>query len=725
MLLLLASLLLHFTTAAVTDCNGSAGLGQQHEGREVSSFNFGWRWRRDRPDAAGPASCPSLAPHNGLECPGLSQRRCAQSEFPGPAVGIPCNDTSTAGQCEMDCCADPGCGLWAWRDTTDGSNRCWWASGKNTSGCTASDGWVGGTRPIPAARMGPLSLAPSAPEFDDSAWEGIDVPHDARLTEQFDLDLFRGPGKLPFSTSWYRKKFRVPEAWAHKPLFVTFGGVMRAAHVYLNGKLIGTHEVGYTAFSLRLDNQAGLLQTGNATNVLAVFADDRFSSWDGIGWWYSGAGIYRDVTLTSFASELHLALNGGVFAVASIPEPATAIQMHQEGNGTAGLLATRVDINVTLEFELTNDELSRLPLSELPDTAAAAITVAAQSQGTVSMTVVSQDGKVCGSSALPILPAASAAGSLDTRTTGSTTVSHTVSVANAELWSVPRPFLYTLVVQLANPNGEVIDILNTTLGLRTAQFREADGLHVNEQRVRLKGFCNHNDFTGVGIAVPPRINLFRAQALREVGANAWRMSHNPGTQSTYDILDRLGILVWDETRQLGTDPVFVQSSLDMVRAHRNNPSVVVYSMCNEGHCQYYDWDFRSELGAIPLEASALFRDAIHAADYSRPASANMVAFGNKTMSINLDVQGFSHGGGHQGPQYRAAGFTKPVVNSECCSCRTLRGAYSNTTDMSKGKLLTDFTAVQSECMASQTSLPLSNKMIAGSFIWTLFDCKSK
>ena len=110
MLLLLASLLLHFTTA-VTDSNGSAGLAQQHEGREVSSFNFGWRWRRDRPDAAGPASCPSLAPHNGLECPGLSQRRCAQSEFPGPAVGIPCNDTSTAGQCEMDCCADPGCQL--------------------------------------------------------------------------------------------------------------------------------------------------------------------------------------------------------------------------------------------------------------------------------------------------------------------------------------------------------------------------------------------------------------------------------------------------------------------------------------------------------------------------------------------------------------------------------------------------------------------------------------
>jgi hypothetical protein len=180
-------------------------------------------------------------------------------------------------------------------------------------------------------------------------------------------------------------------------------------------------------------------------------------------------------------------------------------------------------------------------------------------------------------------------------------------------------------------------------------------------------------------------------------------------------------LVWDENRQLGTNAVFVDGMSDMVRQHRNHPSVVIYSMCNEGHCMHYDWDFHSSIGAIPLQASALFRDAIHSADYSRPASANMVTFGNTTMSINLDVQGFSHGGGHQGPAYRTAGFTNPVVNSECCSCRTLRGAYSNATDPSWSKYITDWSSVNSECMASQTTLPLSNKMIAGSFIWTLFD----
>jgi hypothetical protein len=472
-----------------------------HAGRETISFNFAWRWRRGEPETPA-ASCPSLRAHN-MQCPGLSKRRCAQNEFTfakDPPTGA-CNDTSAAAECELDCCADPACGLWAWKATEDGSNRCWWSHGKNTSGCTAQPGWVGGARPTPGPRMGPRSIAPAAPEFDDGAWEGVDVPHDARLTEQFDLDMFRGPGKLPFSSSWYRKKFRVPEGWAGKPLFITFGAVMRAAHVYLNGKLIGTHEVGYTAFTLRLD-AAGLLARADGTNVLAVFADDRFSSWDGIGWWYGGAGIYRDVALTSLASPMHLAVDGGVFAVPSIPDPET-IQMHEQGNGSAGLWAAAVDLNVTLEL------VSEGLLSDEGGPAAA-------TAATVTMKVVGADGAgVCGSATFS---AASAA--------GNHTFSHVVSVANAELWSVPRPYLYTLVVEISNAAGDIIDVVNTSVGLRSAQFHASDGLHVNEQRVRLKGFCNHNDFTGVGVAVPPRLNLFRAQALRDVGANAWRMSHN-------------------------------------------------------------------------------------------------------------------------------------------------------------------------------------------------------
>lgn len=451
----------------------SVGDTSAHAGRETISFNFAWRWRRDAAVPAAAASCPSLVPHEALQCPGLSKRRCAQNEFTfpqDPPTGS-CNDTSTATECEMDCCADPACGLWAYKMTSDGSNRCWWSAGLNTSRCSKSEGWVGGKRSIPGPRSGPPTLVPASVDYDDSGWEGIDVPHDARLTEEFDLNLFRGPGKLRFSSSWYRKKFRVPEDWSNRPLFLTFEGVMRAAQVFLNGVLIGTHEVGYTAFTLRLDS-TGLLQEGNSSNLIAVFADNRFSSWDGTGWWYNGAGVYRDVTLTSFATPLHLAVDGGVFAVPSIPAPESTISMHQDGNGTAGLWAKMAYLNVTLE--VVQDALAGF-------THGAVVTAS-----TVVMQVIDQAGKVCANESVPLPTSASA----------NRTMSHVMDIANAELWSVPRPYVHTLYVQIKSSGGDIIDAVNTSVGIRSAQFRMDDGLHVNEQRVRLRGFCNHNDFTG-------------------------------------------------------------------------------------------------------------------------------------------------------------------------------------------------------------------------------------
>ena len=63
---------------------------------------------------------------------------------------------------------------------------------------------------------------------------------------------------------------------------------------------------------------------------------------------------------------------------------------------------------------------------------------------------------------------------------------------------------------------------------------------------------------------------------RALGGNGWRMSHNPYRGTLYDTLDRLGILVWDETRDLREPqlPAFGE----MVREHRNHPSVMIWSL---------------------------------------------------------------------------------------------------------------------------------------------------
>ena len=65
---------------------------------------------------------------------------------------------------------------------------------------------------------------------------------------------------------------------------------------------------------------------------------------------------------------------------------------------------------------------------------------------------------------------------------------------------------------------------------------------------QVRGFCDHTNFAVVGMAVPPRVNLFRAQASRAVGGNGRRTSHNPPDRGLLEIYDRVGITVMDENR---------------------------------------------------------------------------------------------------------------------------------------------------------------------------------
>ena len=107
-----------------------------------------------------------------------------------------------------------------------------------------------------------------------------------------------------------------------------------------------------------------------------------------------------------------------------------------------------------------------------------------------------------------------------------------MSIEKAELWSVARPFLYTLVTTLHDAtsgasDGAESDSVNSTLGIRELLWDAKNGLHVNGLNVKLRGFCEHESFAGVGAAIPPRVDLLRVQEMRGLGGNAWRTSHNP------------------------------------------------------------------------------------------------------------------------------------------------------------------------------------------------------
>src|SRR5262249_31905589 len=118
-------------------------------------------------------------------------------------------------------------------------------------------------------------------------------------------------------------------------------------------------------------------------------------------------------------------------------------------------------------------------------------------------------------------------------------------------------------------------------GIRTVAFDANQGFLLNGKPYVLKGTCNHQDHAGVGAALPDRLQYFRIAQLKAMGGNAYRSSHNAPTPELLEACDRLGMLVMDENRLLGSDEANLERLADQVRRDRNHPSVVVWSIANE------------------------------------------------------------------------------------------------------------------------------------------------
>ncbi len=142
-------------------------------------------------------------------------------------------------------------------------------------------------------------------EFDDRGWRTLDLPHDWSIEGAVNPKNPAGGagGYFPTGVAWYRKSFRAPREWKDKKIAICFEGVYMNAGVSINGRSLGTHPYGYSAFSYDL---SPYLDFGN-NNVIAVRVDNskQLNSR-----WYSGSGIYRHVWLV-VTNPVHVA-NWGV-----------------------------------------------------------------------------------------------------------------------------------------------------------------------------------------------------------------------------------------------------------------------------------------------------------------------------------------------------------------------------------------------------------------------------
>ena len=218
---------------------------------------------------------------------------------------------------------------------------------------------------------------------------------------------------------------------------------------------------------------------------------------------------------------------------------------------------------------------------------------------------------------------------------GMKTASVSMDAKSVKLWSSSQPFLYTVTAAVysgSSCSGSIIDEVDTVHGFRSLYFDANEGMFLNGEHFKVRGFCDHNNFAVVGMAVsvtqpassafrkltsppsppplpshvskvPPRINLFRAQASRAVGGNGRRTSHNPPNVDLLDIYDRIGIVVMDENRLFDNNTAYVDNMGVLIKRDRNHPSVIIWSFCNEAGCEgsHENGRFRLQLGRGPYE----------------------------------------------------------------------------------------------------------------------------
>jgi hypothetical protein len=544
---------------------------------------------------------------------------------------------------------------------------------------------VPGQKSNPAPAPAPAMKGPASTNYNDTKWSQVQVPHDYLIGLPYSNYTNRAKnytksfknGFLPRYDGFYRKHFSLPARWVANAsgegntFRLVFDGIYKIAMVWVNGvyvKQYGDSSAAYTSFIVPLNERHGLR---GGSNTIAIHIDGSY----GTEHWYTGAGIYRHVWLES-TPPVHIA-DSGLFA------PVTLDSLGGSGS-------------VTPLVELSNEATT--PSDQV--TVSASLYLAGKQVGA---TVTGHITTIPGGQQRQLVNLGK------------------IQVEQPSTWSIRSPALYTLAATVTVFGKQASEErLNISIGFRDLRWSHSTGLSMNGARVKIRGFCNHNDFAGLGMAVAERVDLFRVQALRGVGGNAWRTSHNPTRASLYDTMDRLGVLVLDETRDLNA--VQLPAFERMVREHRNHPSIMAWSLCNEGGCAQANGNH--SLGST-------FAAAARMLDGTRAVAANMqhkinecgpskdqACWGRGTLSDLLDVQGLSHPPAQIMDTVHANETSKALIASECCSCSTMRGEnHANTSAVRP--VPSSFNA---DCLSEQVNRSDEGRpWSAGTMVWTLFD----
>ena len=520
---------------------------------------------------------------------------------------------------------------------------------------------------------------------DSVSYKPVTVPHDWAISGPFDkkwdlqfvaieqngekekTEKSGRSGALPWiGRGFYKTSVSLKKVPASAIL--EFDGAMADPHVYVNGHLAGHWAYGYNAF--RVD-ATPYLKKGK--NEISVSLNNREES----SRWYPGGGLYRPVQLVTNADAAHIHQWGSYFRTLSIAD----------GKAEVSICTNMKNADKTLTVENLLVDAAGKTVAQIKDADFDA------------------DGNII----------------------------KTLSVDNAQLWSPESPYLYKLVTRLYR-KGKLVDQTQQKVGIRTVSVAQHDGFQLNGVSRKIKGVCLHHDLGPIGAAVNKSALIRQIRTMKEMGCDAIRTAHNMPSTWQMEVCDSMGMMVMAESFDMWIYPKckngyalnfneWADKDIEnLVRNHRNHPSIVMWSIGNEIPEQW------SKEGR---DISKHLQDLCHRFDPTRPVTQGMDRAEDALKSgfaQVMDVPGFN---------YRVHKYDKNIrqlpkgflLGSETASTVSSRGVYKFPVEVSDSKTYPD-----GQCSSYDVEYcPWSNlpdddwKMqddrdyVIGEFVWTGYD----
>ncbi len=522
-----------------------------------------------------------------------------------------------------------------------------------------------------------------ASNLDYTNWESVTVPHDWAIYGPFDKEVDKQTiaieqngekmasektgrtGALPYiGEAWYRNSFSLQNFNENKKALIVFEGAMSEPEVFINGRKVGEWKYGYSYFYFDITDYIS-----KTSNTLAVkLVNEGLSSR-----WYPGAGLYRKVRVIVKNKE-------------SIDHWGTFI--------TTPLITPEI-AKVNIKTKVTGENLRMVT------------------------DIMDADGIKINSHS--------------TETLFGNEFEQNIAVNNPRLWSPETPYLYTAITRLYS-GDKLKDEVTQRFGIRDIKFDQQTGFSLNGEVRKFKGVCLHHDLGPLGTAINTSALRRQLRILKDMGCNAIRSSHNMPSIEQLELCDEMGFMFlaesfdeWAKPKvENGYNRFFEEYAekdiVNLVRATRNHPSIVMWSSGNEVPDQW---------GTEGVKRAKWLQDIFHREDPTRPVTVGMdqvKATIESGFGALLDVPGLNY----RLHLYEEAHEKFPqgfILGSETASTVSSRGIYKFPVEKASMKQYDDFQSSSYDLeFCSWSNLPDDDFIlqddkpwVIGEFVWTGFD----